>query len=404
MTYGKRRLLLMIPGPIEFEPAVLQALGAPTTSHVSAGFIETFGRVLEQMKHVWLSPSGQPFVVAGSGTLAMDMAGANLVEPGDRALVLITGVFGERYAQLLQRYGAEVTAIRAPLGEAIEMAEVEEALSSATYKLMTLTHVDTSTGVRSDARAFGELGRRHNVLTVLDGVCSVAGEEIRQDEWGIDVVLTASQKAVGVPPGLALLVASPRALEAFSNRSAPVPNYYADWEKWLPVMAAYEKRSPSYFGTPPVNLIEALAVSLDQILDEGMNARFERHRFLSHAFQVGVDALGLDQVPMSKGSRAVTLSAVYLPESIDGSLLRSEMARQGVVIAGGLHPEIRGRTIRVGHMGAVDSTDILGTLGALEHGLIAAGGSIQPGIGVLAGQHMLQNEEPPKLTDSTPMS
>ena len=392
MTREKGRSLLMIPGPIEFEPAVLQALGAPTISHVSTGFIETFGHVLEQMRDVWLSPSGQPFVVAGSGTLAMDMAGANLIEPGDRALVVITGVFGERFAQLLARYGAEVTVIRAPLGQTVEAADIETALSKASYKLMTLTHVDTSTGVRSDPRAFGDLGREHDVLTVLDGVCSVAGEEIRQDEWGIDVVLTASQKAIGVPPGLALLVASPRAINAFSDRKAPVPNYYADWEKWLPVMAAYEKRMPSYFGTPPVNLISALAVSLDQILDEGMEARFDRHRRLSRAFQAGVDALGLRHVPLVERNRAVTLSAVYLPESTDGAALRSEMARHGIIIAGGLHPEIRKRTIRIGHMGAVAPTDILGTLSALERALHGLGRTVNPGAGTHAGQEALMQD------------
>ncbi len=389
MTHGKGRSLLMIPGPIEFEPAVLQALGEPTTSHVSAGFIETFGHVLEQMRDVWFSPSGQPFVVAGSGTLAMDMAGANLIEPGDHALVVITGVFGERFAQLLERYGAKVTAIRAPLGQTVETAEIETALSEASYKLMTLTHVDTSTGVRSDAQAFGKMGRKHGVLTVLDGVCSVAGEEIRQDEWEIDVVLTASQKAIGVPPGLALLVASPRAINAFANRKAPVPNYYADWEKWLTVMAAYEKRTPSYFGTPPVNLISALAVSLDQIVDEGMEARFARHHRLGRAFQTGVDALGLRHVPSVERNRAVTLSAVYLPDSAESAALRSEMARCGIVIAGGLHPEIREKTIRIGHMGAVGPTDVLGTLAALERALLGLGCAVNPGVGVLAGQKAL---------------
>ena len=387
--HRKGRSLLMIPGPIEFEPEVLQALGAPTTSHVSPGFIETFGRVLEQMRDVWVSPSGQPFVLAGSGTLAMDMAGANLIEPGDRALVLVTGVFGERFVDLLGRYGADVTALRAPVGETVEMSEVEAALAAASYKVMTLTHVDTSTGVRSDARAFGDLGRKHGVLTVLDGVCSVAGEKILQEEWGIDVVLTASQKAIGVPPGLALLVASPKAMDAFRNRTTQVANYYADWAKWLPIMMAYEKRTPSYFGTPPVNLIAALAVSLDQILDEGMELRFERHRRLAHAFQIGVEALGLNHVPLSARDRAVTLSAMYIPESADGASLRSDMARQGIIVAGGLHPEIRERTIRVGHMGAVDSADILGTLGALEHALVAMGVAIQPGAGVLAGQQAL---------------
>ncbi|MBN1857982.1 alanine--glyoxylate aminotransferase family protein, partial [Candidatus Bipolaricaulota bacterium] len=154
-------------------------------------------------------------------------------------------------------------------------------------------------------------------------------------------------------------------------------------------MTAYENRMPSYFGTPPVNLIAALAISLDQILDEGMESRFERHRRLSRSFQAGADALDLHHVPLSEQDRAVTLSAVYLPESIDSASLRSAMARQGIIVAGGLHPEIRERTIRVGHMGAVDSADILGTLGALEHALIAMGVAIHPGAGVLAGQQAL---------------
>ena len=175
----KDRTLLMIPGPIEFEPAVLQALGAPTTSHIAPDFIEAFGQALERMREVWLCPSGQPFVVAGSGTLAMDMAGANLIEPGDKALVLSTGYFGERYAELLTRYSADVTVLSSPLGGTVDLDDVEAELRKGGYKLMTITHVDTSTGVRVDPQPLGALGQEYGLLTVLDGVCSVGGAELR---------------------------------------------------------------------------------------------------------------------------------------------------------------------------------------------------------------------------------
>ena len=385
----KDRTLLMIPGPIEFEPAVLQALGAPTASHVAPNFIEAFGQALERMRDVWLCPSGQPFVVAGSGTLAMDLAGANLVEPGDKALVLSTGYFGERYAELLARYNAHVTMLNAPLGSTIDPDEVERELCSNRYKLMTFTHVDTSTGVRVDPRPLGALGQAHGVLTVLDGVCSVAGEELLQEEWGIDVALTASQKAIGVPPGLALLVAGPRAMAAWQAREVSVGNYYADWTKWLPIMEAYEARRPSYFGTPAVNLICALNVSLGQILAEGMEARFQRHRKLGAACQAAIAALGLGQVPNDPAIAAATLTAPTYPAGITAPDLLPKVKAAGAILAGGLHPEIKATYFRIGHMGATKAGDLLATIGALEAGLRGCGYPFEPGVGVAAAQSVL---------------
>jgi len=172
----KDRSLLMIPGPIEFEPEVLRALGAPTTSHVAPNFIDAFGRALENMREVWLAPNGQPFIVAGSGTLAMELAGANLIEPGDRALVLSTGVFGDRFEDLLSRHGADVTALHASVGQTVNLNHVEDALKGGEYKLLTVTHVDTSTAVRMPLQEIGELASRYNALSIVDGVCSVAGE------------------------------------------------------------------------------------------------------------------------------------------------------------------------------------------------------------------------------------
>jgi alanine-glyoxylate transaminase/serine-glyoxylate transaminase/serine-pyruvate transaminase len=386
----KDRTLLMIPGPIEFEPEVLQALGAPTSSHVAPEFIEVFGQALERMRKVWLCPSGQPFVVAGSGMLALEMAVVNLIEPGDKALVLSTGVFGDRYADLLRRYRAEVKLLRAPLGETIPLQQVEEALAKHQYKLMTITHVDTSTGVRTDAKSLGAIASKYDTLTVLDGVCSVAGEEVRQEEWGIDVALTASQKAIGVPPGLALLVASPRAIEAWHRRKTPVGNYYADWKNWLPIMEAYEARKASYFATPPVNLICALNVSLKRILKEGMEARFARHQRFGSACREAIQALGLRQVPDMKHA-AATLTAPYYPSGITGSEFLPKVKAAGVTLAGGLHPDIKDRYFRIGHMGAETAGNLLATIGAIEAGLQKCGYQFELGAGVSAAQRILRS-------------
>jgi alanine-glyoxylate transaminase/serine-glyoxylate transaminase/serine-pyruvate transaminase len=387
----KARKLLMIPGPIEFEPEVLQAMSIPTTSHVAPDFIESFGKSLELMRKVWQAPSGQPFIVAGSGTLAMDLAGSNLIEHGDNALVISTGYFGERYAELLKRYGANVDILRASLGDVVPMDVVEEKLKTKDYKILTFTHVDTSTAVLNDPRPFGELGKKYKVLTILDGVCSVAGEEIRQEELGIDIVLTASQKAIGVPPGLALLVASQKAMEAWKNRKTPVGNYYADWGNWLPIMEAYEARKPSYFGTPSVNLVLALESSLRIICKEGMENRFQRHQKIAKAFRLAISALGLHMIPVNENVASNTLSAPYYPDGIDGGSLLNEITKAGVIMAGGLLPDLKSKYFRIGHMGSVNPSDILSSIAAIETALLACGYGIKPGTGLNAAQELLNS-------------
>jgi len=384
----KGRKLLMIPGPIEFDPAVMRVMGEATTSHVAPDFIDAFGQALEQMRRVWFSSDGQPFIVAGSGTLAMDMSVANLVEPGDRALVINTGYFSDRMAAILERYGAQVDHIRAPLGDRPSAEQIESALGQTKYKVMTITHVDTSTGVVADVSNWVRLSRQYETLSIVDGVCSVAGEELRQQDWGVDVALTASQKAIGVPPGLALLVAGPKAMDAFRHRRSPVASYYSDWNLWLPIMEAYEARKPAYFGTPPVNLITALNVSLMQILAEGMEPRFERHQRLSRAVKAAVSALGMGQVPLRDKVAAATLTAPRYPAGVDSSLL-GHVKAAGAILAGGLYPQIKTEYFRIGHMGVTNCGDILATIGALEQGLMAVGYDFEPGAGLAAAQGLL---------------
>lgn len=374
----------MIPGPVEFSPSVIEAFSRPTDSHVSPSFINSFGEALEKMRSVWMAPDGHPFILAGSGTLAMDSAGSNLVEPGDRVLVISSGYFGNRYAELLKRYGAMVTEITASPGSIPEMSAVEDELKSGGYSLMTFTHVDTSTAVRVDPVPVGELGKKYGVITVLDGVCSVAAEEIRQQEWGIDVVLTASQKAVGVPPGLALMVISERAMEKWRNRKSPVANYYGDWNNWLPIMTAYLERRPSYFGTPAVNLVEALNVSLAEILTEGMDARFYRHRRIGRGIRAAMKSMGLNQIPEDDSIAANTLSAPYYPEGVEGPTLLKEIAALGVTLAGGLHPANRQKYFRIGHMGVAAANDLVSTVAAIGTALNRCGYKTDTGAAVNA--------------------
>jgi alanine-glyoxylate transaminase/serine-glyoxylate transaminase/serine-pyruvate transaminase len=385
----KRRKLLMIPGPIEFEPEVLRAMGVQTTSHVASNFIEIFGNCLDMMKQVWMAPKGQPFIVSGSGTLSMDMAAANLVEQGDAVLIISTGYFGERFKNIFDRYGAKTTILKAPVGDVVAIDAIEQELKSKSYKIVTMTHVDTSTGVLVDPKPIAQLAKQYNVLSILDGVCSVAGEEIKQDHWGIDVVLTASQKAIGVPPGLALLIASQKAMNVWKNRKSPVLNYYADWENWLPVMKAYEERHPSYFGTPPVNLITALEMSLKIIMKEGIQNRVKRHQKLASAFRLAIASLGLNLLPTDNAIAANTLTAIYYPDKVYAADFIGKMSDCDVLIAGGLLPEIKTTYFRIGHMGSVSEKDLIATLSALEYALFNVGYEFELGISLKTFQKVL---------------
>ncbi|KAI8817589.1 pyridoxal phosphate-dependent transferase [Fimicolochytrium jonesii] len=344
--------LCMIPGPVEFDEAVLAAMAAPATSHVSPNFIETFGSTIELCRKVFLAPNGQPFIIAGSGTLTWDITAANLVEPGENVLVVNTGVFGDWFGECLGVYGANVTHVRAPFGARPSLEEIEKALTAKKYKLITVTHVDTSTSVFVDIKSIAKMVKEKSpdTLIALDGVCSVGAEEIRQEEWGLDVVMTASQKALGTPPGLAIMVVSQRALEVAANRKAEPRTYFGSFKKWLPIMKQYEARKPSYFATPSVQLILALHTSLKQLVDQGMETRFAKHREASKKVKDALEKWGLKLVPHSRDIAANTLSAVYYPDGIKGPELLQKIGAAGVVVAGGLHPEHAAKYFRIGHM------------------------------------------------------
>lgn len=216
---------LLIPGPIEISDEVTQAMAHYAQSHVGGPFVNTFGETLTLLRDLFQTknPNSQPFVLAGSGTLGWDLVAANLIEPGEDVLVLHTGYFADSFADAIATYGGKPTQLKAPIGDRPQIPEIEAALKEKKYKAVTVTHVDTSTGVLSQIKPLAELIQRvsPDTLLVVDGVCSIGGEELAFDEWSVDVALTASQKAIGCPPGLSITMVSEKALNVFKARKSP---------------------------------------------------------------------------------------------------------------------------------------------------------------------------------------
>lgn len=298
-------------------------------------------------------PASQPFVISGSGTLGWDLVAANLVEAGEDVLVLGTGYFSDGFADCLKVYGANVTELKAPVGSRPQLPEIEKALSEKKYKLITVTHVDTSTGVLSELKNLSELVHRvsPDTLIIVDGVCSVACEEIDFDAWKLDGVVTASQKAIGCPAGLSISMFSGRAIKALESRKTPVAAYFASMNKWLPIMKNYENKKPSYFATPSPQLIHALHTALTQILAQPLAERFAAHKAASDRIKKAVADLGLKQLASNPDDQAHGMTAIYLPETVKQADILPQLAKRAVVFAGGIHKEVATKYIRFGHMG-----------------------------------------------------
>jgi aspartate aminotransferase-like enzyme len=364
--------LTMIPGPTPVHGRILEALGRPTVSHLAPGFVDSFRGCLHHLKRIAMAEEAQPFVVSGAGTLAMEMALVNLVAPGETLLVLSQGYFGDRWRDLADSYGVEHELVQAEWGRAVPVKELARRLDGGGIAAVAMTHVDTSTGTAAPVEEYCRVLRDHDTLSILDGVCATGGMVERFDDWGLDLLLTGAQKAFGAPPGLALLLASRRAMARRESRSG-VPAYYADLLRWRPIM----EDPGRYFSTPPVNAVVALHEATRLILDEGLEARFERHRRIAEAVRAGLEALGLAPFP-EPDRLAPTLTVARYPEGVEDGAFRAEMARRGVVVAGGLGP-VAGKVFRVGHMGNIGAGEVCRFLRAAEDTLRALGLGGAPG-------------------------
>ena len=379
-----REKLLLIPGPSPVHPRIIHSLAQPTVSHVGPEMVEEMRGALSNLKRVVFCEKGEAFIVAGAGTLAMEMALLNTLASGERALVLSQGYFGKRMAEIGSSFGLDCDLLESSWGSAVLPEGLEKKLVDHGYKVVVATHVDTATGACAPIRDYSQVLRRRDLIFVVDGVCATGGIEERMDDWGIDVVLTAAQKCFGVPPGLAILVLSERALEK-RKKMERIPAYYADLLRWLPIM-----KDPSrYFSTPCVNEIRAFYESTLIVLEEGLEQRFGRHNRTARALRAGLEALGFTFFTRQE-FLADTLSVVNYPPGLEDKGFRDLYYENGVVVAGGL-AETAGRVFRMGHMGNLSSSQVYFALDALELTLKTIGRTIEEGAGRRAAKAILGN-------------
>lgn len=348
------RPILLTPGPTEADPRVLAAMSHVAESHLAKPFSVTIGEVLGMLRKLFQSedPRAQAFVIGGSGSLGWDFAATNFIEPGENVLYLSPGFFDNAFEKCLASYGACTKLLTVPFGCAPDLRIVEEELRTHKYKALVVTHVDTSTGVLTELQPLSTLLKQCSpeTLFIVDGVASVGCEDVQFDKWTIDVCVTGSQKALSCPPGLSIIMVSARAIEVALNRKGP-SSWYSSLPRWLPIMQKYEQKEPSYFATPPTQIIHALHVSLSTILASPLQQRYEQHKVKASEVRCALKELGLTIVACQPGTQANGVTALWLPEGITSEQLRAKALEKGIILAGGMHSQYGVKYARFGHMG-----------------------------------------------------
>jgi serine---pyruvate transaminase len=368
---------LMTAGPTPVPPAVSQAMAAPMLYHRAPSFDELYERVLTRLPHVFMT--GNPVLAfAASGSGAMESAVANLVRPQTKALACATGKFGERWIGLCESYGADLVRHEPGWGVRLDPADIDRLLGEHPgVEVVFATLSETSTGIVHDVQAIAEVVRAHDAVLVVDAVSGLSAAELRQDEWGIDVVVAGSQKALMCPPGLAFASVSERALELAARDGAG--RYYFDWAR----TAKSQAKGASPF-TPAVSLFFGLDVALGLIEDEGLEAVWARHDLLARATRAGAAGLGLDLYG-DPDERSTVVTAIELPAGVDGAKVPGALRRLGITANGG-QDHLRGRILRIAHCGYFGAFDILTSLSGLEMALSQLGHDVEFGAGVAAAQ------------------
>ncbi|WP_313342367.1 alanine--glyoxylate aminotransferase family protein [Sedimentibacter sp.] len=371
----KNNKLVMIPGPTPTVRSITDQMGRETAAFGDPAFVKDFKELIVDLKTL-LKVDGECFVVAGSGTLAMEMAVSNVTKREDNILIVSNGFFGDRFIDICERKGLNVDLLQASWGEVISPQEIENKLKEKHYAAITVTHVDTSTGAVAPIQEIGKIMKNYpDTIYIVDGVAATAGEREYVDDYGIDILFTGSQKAFGVAPGLLILWAGKKALER-RNSLGTIPEYYIDFEKWIPIMNDPSK----YFATPAVNMIWSLKESVRLINEEGIETRYGRHIKVSEAINNALEALGFKLLANVK-NRCSTLSTVLYPEGINDLEFRAKLAEEGVMVAGGLSA-YAGKMFRLGHMGNIDEHTVYSTIAAIERTLIKSGYKYEKGIGL----------------------
>ncbi|MFL6557332.1 MAG: pyridoxal-phosphate-dependent aminotransferase family protein, partial [Bacillus sp. (in: firmicutes)] len=341
--------MLLIPGPTPVVDSIYDAIAQETRGHTDSRFVAIYKNAIEKTREM-LKTDGEVFVISGSGTVAMEMALVNTVAAGEKLLVISHGYFGDRFIKLAKAFGIEVEVLQAEWGTQVSPSVVEAKLVNGNFKAVTITHADTSTGVAANLDVLVPIIKKNGALVILDGVCATAAmeEDMSRQYHGsdgkIDVILTGSQKAIGVPPGLAIVAFNQTALAA-RTKMERVPAYYCDIYNWIPIMNDPGK----YFATPPVNLIYAYAEGMRLVLEEGMERRYQRHTAFGKAVRSALAVYGMKALANEEVASA-TLSCILYPDGMEDAAFRSSLAKKGVIVAGAL-AHLAGKAFRIGHMG-----------------------------------------------------
>lgn len=378
---GPPQRILMGPGPSDTHPQVLSALGASTVGHLDPFFLQIMNELQSMLRQVFQTENELTLAVSGTGSSGMEACVVNLIEPGDKMVVCVNGVFGGRMADVAERAGAEVVTLERPFGEVFSPAEIEAAVKEHSPKVLGIVHAETSTGALQPLEEISRIVHNHGALILVDCVTSLGGLPVKVDEWELDAVYSGTQKCLSCPPGLAPVTFSPRAVEAIDRRTHKVRSWYLDLTM---VRNYWSDSSRAYHHTAPINMNYGLHEALRLALVEGLENRFARHRRNHEALKSGLAALGIDYA-VADDVALPMLNAVKIPEGVDDAAVRSQLLNEfGIEIGAGLGP-MKGRTWRIGLMGEASTPrNVLLFLAALENCLATQGVSVTPGAGVAA--------------------
>ena len=374
------RRVLMGPGPSEAHPRVLAALGAPLLGHLDPQFLEIMNETQNLLRRTFQTSNHLTFPVSGTGSAGMETCVVNLIEPGDRMVVAVNGVFGQRMTDVAGRAGAVVTTIERPWGQVFDLQQIRECLQKVRPKVLGIVHAETSTGAWQPAAELGKLCHEFDALLILDCVTSLGGVPVASDDWEVDGAYSGTQKCLSCPPGLAPVSFSQRAVEAINRRKTKVQSWYLD----MSMVQRYWSDERFYHHTAPISMVYALREALRVLHEEGLEASWKRHERNHLALKAGLKALGIDYTA-AEGHQLPMLNAVKIPAGMDDVATRKMLlAEFGIEIGGGLG-EFKGKVWRVGLMGATSrSNNVLLFLAALEYCMLAQGISAKPGAGVAA--------------------
>ena len=356
-------------------------MSAPLLGHLDPAFVQMMEEVKDLLRVVFATTNPLTIPISGTGSAGMEACLVNLLEPGDELVVGVNGVFGTRMAEVAERAGAVVRRVEAPWGKVIRPEQIAAALRNSTKpKLVAVVHAETSTGAWQPLPEIAQLAHDHGALVLVDCVTSLGGVPVLVDEWGIDAAYSGTQKCLSCPPGLAPITFSPRAVDVVKGRKTKVQSWYLD----LSLLAQYWGEERVYHHTAPITMNYALREALRLVVEEGLEARYERHRRNHEALAAGLGPLGLS-LAAEAGHRLPMLNAVTVPDGVDEAKVRTQLLREhGIEIGGGLGP-MKGKVWRIGLMGESSRrASVLAVLAALEDGLVACGRTVRRGASVAA--------------------